>query len=138
MAKNLRGKTSRKQKSGRTQHSGTGRGGTRHSGKAASGRATGVGRRHTHKFTIGDPDAFVTLMEKNTAKLNGPRRERLLSAVQDATRRFKASSSKERDAFLHGLVTGYAVAFKMTGEDGRGSSASPPPSLDASAAAGGL
>lgn len=81
---------------------------TRHSGRPGS--------RHDHKFTIGDQDAFVTLMEKNTTTLSGDGRKRLLRAVQDATRRFNASSSMERDAFLHGLVTGYAVAFKISEE----------------------
>lgn len=81
---------------------------TRHSGRP--------GTRHDHKFTIGDQDAFITLLEKNTTILNGGLRKRLLRAVQDATRRFNASNSKERDAFLHGLVTGYAVGFKLAEE----------------------
>jgi hypothetical protein len=40
-------------------------------------------------------------------------REKLMNAVQDASRHYKSSSRKERETFFHGLLTGYAVALKL-------------------------
>ena len=70
--------------------------------------------KHEHKFTIGDHEAFATLLAKATRRTSRPqRRERLLQALDDAARRYKASNDRERNAFLHGLLTGYAVALKL-------------------------
>jgi hypothetical protein len=41
------------------------------------------------------------------------RREKLLKALEGASRRYKNSDQKERQAFFHGLLTGYAVALKL-------------------------
>jgi hypothetical protein len=69
---------------------------------------------HNHTFTIADQDAVHTLLDK---LLEGGshqfRREKLLRAVRDASRRYENSSEKERQAFFHGLLTGYAVALKL-------------------------
>ena len=67
---------------------------------------------HLHKFTIADEDAVRTLVEKLT---NGKHqdRERLLHALDDAARHYKDSKQKVRQAFFHGLLTGYAVALKL-------------------------
>jgi hypothetical protein len=40
-------------------------------------------------------------------------REKLLRALDDATRHYKDSNQKVRQAFFHGLLTGYAVALKL-------------------------
>ena len=69
---------------------------------------------HSHKFTIADDEAVRVLV----AKLTGPHvrrdaRERLLRALDDAARHYADSSRKERQAFFHGLLTGYAVALKL-------------------------
>jgi hypothetical protein len=70
--------------------------------------------RRSHKFTIADDDAVHALVEK---LVNGgrhqQRREKLLRALDDATRHYKDSNQKVRQAFFHGLLTGYAVALKL-------------------------
>jgi hypothetical protein len=40
-------------------------------------------------------------------------REKLLRALDDAARHYKDSNQKVRQAFFHGLLTGYAVALKL-------------------------
>jgi len=72
-------------------------------------------KQHLHKFTIADDDAVQVLVEK---LLNGGkhqlRRERLLRALDDAVRHYSDSNQKVRQAFFHGLLTGYAVALKLS------------------------
>lgn len=69
---------------------------------------------HTHKFTIADDVAVQSLVGKI---LDGGsrqlRREKLLRALDDATRHYKDSTQKVRRAFFHGLLTGYGVALKL-------------------------
>ena len=70
--------------------------------------------QHKHKYTIADDEAVELLVEKLLA--GGPRqqrRERLLKALDQASRRYKDSNQKQRQAFFHGLLTGYAVALKL-------------------------
>ncbi len=70
--------------------------------------------KHTHKFTIADEEAVQVLVGK---LLDGGarqrRREKLMKAFKQAARSYDASKQKERQAFFHGLLTGYAVAFKL-------------------------
>jgi hypothetical protein len=69
---------------------------------------------HKHKYAIADEEAVQLLLEKLVA--GGPRqqrREKLLKALDQAARRYKDSSQKQRQAFFHGLLTGYAVALKL-------------------------
>lgn len=69
---------------------------------------------HTHKFTIADDVAVQSLVGKivdgGSRQL---RREKLLRALDDATRHYKDSNQKMRRAFFHGLLTGYGVALKL-------------------------
>jgi hypothetical protein len=66
-----------------------------------------------HKFTIGDEDAVRALVDKLVdGGRHQQRREKLLRALDDATR-YKDSNQKVRQAFFHGLLTGYAVALKL-------------------------
>ncbi len=69
---------------------------------------------HRHKFTIADDEAVRVLVKK---LLDGgsrqQRRDKLLKALGEASRHYKRSSAKERRAFFHGLLTGYAVALKL-------------------------
>ena len=69
---------------------------------------------HSPKFTIADEEAVRVLAEK---LLNGvskkPLRDKILRAGAVATRHYKDSNRKERRAFFHGLLTGYAVALKL-------------------------
>jgi hypothetical protein len=69
---------------------------------------------HAHKYTIADDEAVRVLLDK---MLGGgsrqQRREKLLKALDEASRHYKDSSQKERQAFFHGLFTGYAVALKL-------------------------
>jgi hypothetical protein len=72
--------------------------------------------RHSHQFTIADDEAVRALVEKLVGgrPSNQARREKLLRALDDATRHYKDSNQKVRRAFFHGLLTGYAVALKLT------------------------
>jgi hypothetical protein len=70
--------------------------------------------QHTHKFTIGDDAAVHALLNKLTK--NGSKqvgRGKLLRALDDAARHYEDSNQKVRQAFFHGLLTGYAVALKV-------------------------
>ncbi len=70
--------------------------------------------RHTHKLTIADDEAVQLLLDKLLpGGLRQQRRERLLLALDQAARRYKTAAQKERRAFFHGLLTGYAVALKL-------------------------
>ena len=67
--------------------------------------------QHPHRFTIADDDAVRVLLAKlvkGGAKQG--RRDKLLRALDDAARHYKDSNQKVRQAFFHGLLTGYAVA----------------------------
>lgn len=69
---------------------------------------------HNHKYAIGDDEAVRVLIEKMLVKgSRQQRREKLLKALDEATRHYRDSSQKERQAFFHGLLTGYAVALKL-------------------------
>jgi hypothetical protein len=72
-------------------------------------------RRHSHKFTIADDEAVRALLEKLVGGKgpNQARRDKLLRALDDASRHYKDSDQKVRRAFFHGLLTGYAVALKL-------------------------
>ncbi len=69
---------------------------------------------HDHKYAIADDEAVRVLLDK---MLGGGsrqvRREKLLKALDEASRHYKDSSQKVRQAFFHGLLTGYAVALKL-------------------------
>ena len=71
--------------------------------------------RHSHKFTIADDEAVLALVDKLAGKgAHQLRREKLLRALEDAMRHYKDSNLKVRRAFFHGLLTGYAVALKLS------------------------
>jgi hypothetical protein len=73
-----------------------------------------MARQHSHKFTIADEDAVRTLVDKLVTARPGPlHREKLLRALDDAARHYGNSHRKVRQAFFHGLLTGYAVALKL-------------------------
>ena len=69
---------------------------------------------HSHKFEIADDEAVQVLLDKLlVGGSHQQRREKLLKALEEASRRYKDSGQKERQAFFHGLLTGYAVALKL-------------------------
>jgi hypothetical protein len=71
-------------------------------------------KSHSHKFTIADDQAVRVLVDKvHDRGTHQPRRERLLKALHQAFEGYQASNEKERQAFFHGLLTGYAVALKL-------------------------
>lgn len=71
--------------------------------------------RHTHTFTIADDDAVRALIDKLAGRgAKGVRREKILRALDDAARHYQDSNQKVRRAFFHGLLTGYAVALKLS------------------------
>lgn len=92
-----------------------------HGRRAASRRAGSNSRalektkvtRHTHRFTIADHDAVETLVDKLVQRGKGNPKERLLQALSAAVRRYEGSNEQVRQAFFHGLLTGYAVALKL-------------------------
>ena len=69
---------------------------------------------HGHIYSIADDEAVHVLLDKmlggGTRQM---RREKLLKALDQASQRYKNSGQKERQAFFHGLLTGYAVALKL-------------------------
>ena len=70
--------------------------------------------RHTHKFNIADDDAVQVLLNKLLVRgSHQERREKLLKALDEASARYRESNQKVRQAFFHGLLTGYAVALKL-------------------------
>ncbi len=70
--------------------------------------------RHSHQFTIADQDAVRELVRKLAGKSSAQsRRDKLLRALDDAARHYQDSEQKVRQAFFHGLLTGYAVALKL-------------------------
>jgi predicted NBD/HSP70 family sugar kinase len=69
---------------------------------------------HTHKLGIADDEAVGILLNKLlVGGSHQERREKLLRALDEASKAYQDSSEKERQAFFHGLLTGYAVALKL-------------------------
>jgi hypothetical protein len=69
---------------------------------------------HGHRFTIADDEAVQVLLDKMLGRgTRQKRREKLLKALDEASRHYQTTSQKERQAFFHGLLTGYAVALKL-------------------------
>jgi hypothetical protein len=69
---------------------------------------------HSHQFRIADREAVRLLRDKVTAwGAHQQRRDRLLKALDRAACSYGNSAQKERQAFFHGLLTGYAVALKL-------------------------
>jgi len=60
---------------------------------------------HDHRYTIADDTAVQVLLDK---MLGGgtrhKRREKLLKALDEASRHYQNSSQKQRQAFFHGLL----------------------------------
>lgn len=73
-----------------------------------------MAKRHPHPFVIADSDAVQTLSAKVEAwGQHQHRREKLLKAFEEAACAYRETADKERQAFFHGLLTGYAVALKL-------------------------
>ncbi|HEY2921041.1 MAG TPA: hypothetical protein VGK77_18825, partial [Candidatus Binatia bacterium] len=61
---------------------------------------------HDHKYTIADDKAVQVLLDKMVGGgTRQRRREKLLKALDEASRHYENSSQKERQAFFHGLLT---------------------------------
>jgi hypothetical protein len=70
--------------------------------------------KHTHQYTIADDEAVQVLLDKLlSAGSHQQRREKLLKALEEASRRYHSTTVKERKAFFPGLLTGYGVALKL-------------------------
>jgi hypothetical protein len=68
---------------------------------------------HSHRYTIADDDAVETLMGKlETSSAGRVNRGKLRLALTAAIDEFRSTDERERKAFFHGLLTGYAVALK--------------------------
>lgn len=71
-------------------------------------------KRHPHPFVIADSDAVRTLSAKvEDWGQHQQRRDKLLKAFHEAASAYGNAKGKERQAFFHGLLTGYAVALKL-------------------------
>jgi phage terminase small subunit len=71
-------------------------------------------KRHPHPFVIADSDAVRALSAKVEAwGQHQQRREKLLQAFKEAAEAYGNAPNKDRQAFFHGLLTGYAVALKL-------------------------
>lgn len=69
---------------------------------------------HNHKYSIADNEAVEVLLNKMAVGgARQRRREKLLKALDEASKHYEGSDQKERQAFFHGLFTGYAVALKL-------------------------
>ena len=69
---------------------------------------------HTHKLGIADDEAVQILLDKLlVGAAHQERREKLLKALDEAFKHYQDATEKERQAFFHGLLTGYAVALKL-------------------------
>jgi hypothetical protein len=69
---------------------------------------------HTHRYTIADDEAVDVLVDKVISHCwHQERREKLLKALDEASRHYNIAMERERKAFFHGLLTGYAVALKL-------------------------
>jgi hypothetical protein len=55
---------------------------------------------HGHKFTIADDEAVQVLLDKMLGRgTRQKRREKLLKALDEASRHYQSTSQKERQAF---------------------------------------
>lgn len=72
-------------------------------------------RARTHKLRIADEEAVQILLDKLLAGAANQqqRRQKLLKALEQAARHYQDSTKKERQAFFHGMLTGYAVALRL-------------------------
>ena len=69
---------------------------------------------HTHQYGIADDEAVTVLLGKLLSSgSHQHRREKLLKALDEASRCYYSTTITERKAFFHGLITGYAVALKL-------------------------
>ena len=72
--------------------------------------------KHSHKYVIADNEAVEALISKLRVS-HGSRgqvdSQKLRRALRAATRGYKRAGEKERKAFFHGMLTGYAVAMKV-------------------------
>ena len=67
---------------------------------------------HDHKYIIADDQAMQVLLDKMSA--GGTRQKRHEKLLKDeASRHYEKTNQKKRQAFFHGLLTGYAVALKL-------------------------
>ena len=70
--------------------------------------------RHSHFYTIADAKAVEVLVRKLGGSKQGvATHERLREAVDAAAQHYKDSNRKVRQAFFHGLLTGYGVGLKL-------------------------
>jgi hypothetical protein len=70
----------------------------------------------SHKFVIADDDAVEALIGKlqaSTGSRGQVDSDKLRRALRAATQEYEGAGDKERKAFFHGMLTGYAVAMKV-------------------------
>jgi len=71
-------------------------------------------KTHSHKLGIADREAVQILLDKLlVGGTHQERREKLMRALDEASKGYQDSTERERQAFFHGLLTGYAVALKL-------------------------
>jgi hypothetical protein len=84
-------------------------------GGRMSSLASKMSFNHPHPFSIADRDTVWELLNK-LAKPNGSSHNvdnaKLMQALRAAVRRYTQSDQQIKQAFFHGLLTGYAVGLK--------------------------
>lgn len=71
-------------------------------------------RHHSHLYTIADEKAVEVLVRKLGGSKKGVATpEKLREAVDAAAQHYKDSNRRVRQAFFHGLLTGYGVGLKL-------------------------
>jgi hypothetical protein len=74
----------------------------------------GKSPKRAERFTIADQDAVRMLIQKLAAP-GGSRdvdQQKLLQALDQAAMQYRNAQQKVRQAFFHGLLTGYGVGLK--------------------------
>jgi len=70
--------------------------------------------RHSHLYTIADEKAVEVLVRKLGGSKKGvATHEKLREAVDAAAQHYKDADRRVRQAFFHGLLTGYGVGLKL-------------------------
>jgi len=73
-----------------------------------------ISPKHSHKYSIANHEAVRVLLDNISAPKGSHivDEKKLLEALLCAARRYKGASQIIRQAFFHGLLTGYAVGLK--------------------------
>ena len=78
-----------------------------------SSRKQSTSPRNSQLLTLADDDAVEILVSGLTGRSRQRQRDRLRAALEEAIEQYREADEKQRKAFFHGMLTGYAVALKL-------------------------